>query len=300
MRPAQQFSTPTMQNKKQVMRHNLLFTALTLVPVVGLCDDSTSSRFEGFVSVSYSKPRFENFLKGLEKDGLDYRASIASQTSIGLGAQVDFAEMQQKLGGEPELTLTPRSTALHAFFRNSTLLVGFLYQEKRDKIAADGVVISNNLYPRNITAIEGQWYANQVTWYGQFGRQRSVLNAAPFNAQGDVGFIQLRFFQKENWLMSAGFLYSSQNSPIDREPLVGNAFIAGMEYQFVGTPISMFAQHTEARYQYAGQSVGGAGLSQLGVKLSWGRSSLQQRDRTGVSLDPIGTDGLIIAPRVWN
>jgi hypothetical protein len=286
-----------MLNKTQDKHRNILFAALILMPVAGVCDDLPSSGFDGLVSVAYSKPRFENVFKGLEKDGIDYRASIAWQTSVGLGAQVDFSEMQQKLGDDPQLTLIPRSTAIHGFFRNSTLLAGVLYQEKRQKIDVEGVTISNNFFPRNITAIEAQWYGSQVTWYGQFGRQRFMFDAAPFHAQGDVGFIQFRFFPKENWLLSAGFLHSMLNSPIDRETLRGNAFIAGIEYQVSGTPLSLFAQHMEARYQVAGLAAAGAGLSKLGVKFSWGRSSLQQRDRTGASLDPIGTDGLIAAPR---
>lgn len=275
--------------------HNILFAGLTLIPAAGMCADLLLSGFDGLVSAAYSKPRFENALKSIGKDGIDYRASIAWQTTVGFGAQVDFTEMQQNIGIDRDVTLIPRSTALHAYFRNSTLLAGFLYQDKRQKIKVDGVSVDGLNMPRNISAVEAQWYGDKVTWYGQFGRQRFMFDFPPVQLQGDVGVIQFRFFPKENWLISTGYFYSTLSSSVV-EGRRGNAFIAGVEYQVPKTPLSLFAQHIEAKYQVNGKSDVGAGLSQLGVKFSWGRSSLQQRDRTGASLDPIATDGLIIAP----
>lgn len=222
------------------------------------------------------------------------RLSIAYTGKEGFGGQIDNVYDRQK---NPSTYLDKASTtdvAGHFFYRNQSWLGGIFAQRRTFDITWQNSYSFHMPVDRTFYGLEGQKHLDNVTLYGQVGRQD--LGLANVNSKGNIAVGEVRYFIKDNWRVDASYQYSKLNE----ELYTGwggksNVYSVGSEYRFTDTPLSIFVQydsmHQDANYVLSDGARSNRFL--VGLKMSLGKDTLKQRNNDGATLHPIKIDNMM-------
>lgn len=263
-----------MQKFKKTLLTSILLAASTTTLAA-----SPQGDLDATLSAAYGHNWFDANGDETDESIAELRASMAYTAGNGLGFQLDNVYARYTLG---ERDLASDDIAGHLYFRNDQMLFGILAQ-RRTFDATNFYEDDTGDTPLPIPidqrffGVEAQGYFGAVTLYGQAGFQR--LNLMSNKGDGEFATLELRYFANDDWRIDATAGYQNV---VDEDAWSASL---GTEYRLTSTPLSVYAT-----YDHIDQS-NFTGLKtdrlMLGVKLNLGKDTLKQRDRQGVTLNPV-------------
>lgn len=246
--------------------------------------DPLSGDFDATLSAGLGHSWYHAGGDNFNKDNYEGRLSVAYTDKSGWGGQADGVYSKLNFGdaffGNGSFAMT--DLAGHLYYRNAGWLLGVLGQ-RRNFDTSSGENVTLPLH-RNFWGVEGQKYFDQVTLYGQIGRQNFSVFGSSFG--GDFATAKIRYFIDDNWRVDGRLGYSKFSSG---HPPKAWDYGIGTEYHFKNTPFSLFAEYDYKR-PTGDSDAPKADVLMLGVKLDIGKDSLKKRDREGQTLDPVPLD----------
>ena len=280
-------------------------------------------KLDAFVSGSYGRSRYkadysaDEFLNNnkVTDDSYNLRGSFAYQDPSNLGFQFDGLYSQNQIKYAKVSTV---DLAGHAFYRNEKFLLGMFGQYKNPKLhfkdgdgSADGFLkngILNTAFAKEQVFFggEAQGYFGDLTLTGQLARQHFINKGQDGSvdsiySKGVVATAKADYFINDNWKLTSGYSHNKVDFSADAKYKI-HKFSVGTEYQLTNYPVSFFGDFTRNKLNFDvnyGDVEGLYAPSQrnqtlmVGLKYNFGGNSLKSRDRTGASLDPITTNGIL-------
>lgn len=280
-------------------------------------------KLDAFVSGSFGRSRYkldsssdEIFYNNNNKvtdDSYNLRGSFAYQDPSNLGFQFDGLYSQNQIKYAKISTV---DLAGHAFYRNEKFLLGMFGQYKNPKLhfkdgdgSADGFIkdaILDTAFAKEqvFWGGEAQGYFGDLTLTGQLARQHFINKDQSIDniyGKGVVATAKADYFINENWKLTGGYNHNRVDLSADTKYKI-HKFSIGTEYQLTNYPVSFFGDFTHNKLKFDGD-YGDCGSCyapsqrnetlMVGIKYNFGGNSLKSRDRSGASLDPITTNGIL-------
>lgn len=279
-------------------------------------------KLDAFVSGSYGRTKYKADWSADEifdannkvtDDSYNLRGSFAYQDPSNLGFQFDGLYSQNQI---KSAKLSTVDLAGHAFYRNEKYLLGMFGQYKNPKLhfkddeSADGFVkdaILDTLFAKEQIFFggEAQGYFGDLTITGQLARQHFINKGQDESGniyrKGVVATAKADYFINDNWKLTGGYNYNKVDFSADTKYKI-HKFSVGTEYRLTSYPVSFFGDFTHSKLNFDvdyGDCEGCYAPStrtdtlMVGLKYNFGVDSLKSRDRTGASLDPINTNGIL-------
>ena len=250
------------------------------------------------------------------------RGSFAYTAPSKVGVQFDGAFRKQDM---KSATLTNTDLAGHLFYRNEHFLLGGIAQYSMPKVRYDlgsGNDPSFDYFVRDPVAnefnkalttdqaffgAEGQGYFGDLTVTGQLARQEfidqkplfgDISNDQNLFKHGLVATAKADYFINDNWKLDAKYTYNKTYGDATPDSK-GHNFKVGTEYLFTDQPVSVYANYTHDKFDFAGLgSEYKTDSVMAGIKIDFGGlSTLKARSQSGASLDPI--DSSLNMARAW-
>jgi hypothetical protein len=261
-----------------MLRKAGLAVIFLFVSPAALAADPQTGGFDGFVSGALGYGRIEDN-PGDEDDGLarEARISLAYTGAAGVGGQLDYGYFKEVDSGT-------RDIAGHLYYRSSGWLAGAFAQRRNYYIGGTHLDVKGNFL-----GIEGQGYFNRFTLYGQAGQTQWKRSAAPDSDRDYLATAELRYFVGPDFRVDGTLNYMRQKENYGYK-WDQVAYGVGAEYRLPNRPLSLFGKY---EYVDEGDNAGFDATNQrvlLGLKLSFGKASLRQSDRDGLSLKPVAQD----------
>lgn len=245
----------------------------------------------------------EDTSPGGKADGLDMEARITGAVPLGgkFAAQVDAVLGRTNFGcnGCSSLRVNETTVAAHVFKRNpDKSLIGLIAQRTANTSSYGYIGLPTTYYIGG----EGQYYADKLTIYSQVAY--AIGDEAYYKRDGVHTALQLRYFPRENLMVAlkGGYEQTNMHDRVtyqDNKVTVKSWSLGGKaEYRLPSSRVSLTADvdysdasarsslrySTNAQYGWGNYSDVRA---MIGVKLNFGTTTLQERDRSGASLDPL-------------
>jgi len=147
--------------------------------------------------------------------------------------------------------------------------------------------------------LEGQYFFNNLTLYGQLAYRGSHWTISPesYDGSGYAVTARARYFVTPDWSVTAKAAYDFQKYDVILADLEQSTWTGGLrsDYRLPSLPVSLFGELTYARNRF--EISGGFGGAEeqsetrimAGFVYSFGTKTLLDRDRAGASLDPFET-----------
>ena len=196
------------------------------------------------------------------------------------------------LGTSVKLVRTSGDVAGHLFMRNSSGLIGAIGQAGASEYNTG--IMSDRRY---FLGLEGQYFLGNTTLYGQAVYQNAnvgvpIGSTLGISADGVSLLGQIRHFLTPNAMVALKGGYESiETGTIESlGKLRHTAWMVGAkgEYRFEASPVSAFldVDYRQGKFNVV-NSKETETRAMVGVKYSFGSTTLFDRDRSGASLDPI-------------
>jgi hypothetical protein len=260
------------------MLRKATLAVIFLISPAAFAADPQTGGFDGFVSGALGYGRIKDN-QGYKDDGLAREAqiSLAYTGAAGVGGQLDYDYFKEVDSGS-------RDIAGHLYYRSSGWLAGAFAQRRNYYIGGTHLGLKGNFL-----GIEGQGYFDRFTLYGQAGQTQWKRSTGPDSDKDYLATAELRYFVGPDFRVDGTLNYMRQkeNNGYKWDQV---AYGVGAEYRLANRPLSLFA-----KYEYVDEddNTGYDAANQrvlLGLKLSFGKASLRQSDRDGVSLKPLTKD----------
>lgn len=259
-------------------RKAILAVVFLFASFAAFAADPQTGGFDGFVSAALGYGEIEDN-RGYQDDGLarEARISLAYTGTAGVGGQLDYGYFKEVDSGA-------RDVVGHLYYRSGGWLAGAFAQRRNYYIGGTRLDVKGNFL-----GIEGQGYFDRFTLYGQAGQTRWRRSAAPDSDKDYLATAELRYFVGPDFRVDGTLNYMRQKEDYGYK-WDQLTYGVGAEYHLANRPLSLFA-----KYEYVDEedNAGFDATNQrllLGLKLSFGKASLRQRDRDGVSLKPLTQD----------
>jgi len=261
------------------------------------------------VGIGYGSTSFDvagsSFSIDDKGNALQGRATFEAALSDRFGTQIDGVlghewNSEKVFSLKVENPTESATLAAHLFWRDPNVgLVGAIGQFTNHDTKWNEGSFSFQLTDENYLAgLEGQYFLGNATLYAQAAYRTSTLSSGFTSIDGDGVALagQARYFINPNWLIAAkgtyDFVrYDTPGSFSTHFDIEGWTAALRSEYRPNAMPVSFFAEATygEKTYKQQGSSFsvndnGTRGM--IGVQYNFGTETLQQRDRSGGSLDP--------------
>lgn len=271
-------------------KKTILAAALVAAAPLALAADQQTGGFDMFLSGGVGYSQFSE--DELDDMNTEFRASFAYTDKSGIGVQLDNVYSRQYLGDLFDHAST-FDIAGHMYYRTSGWQAGAFYQNRSfDYETGDpsgDASMDASMDDQHFYGIEGQGFFGNLTVGGQLGQHKVSLLGGMLEDTGTFGTLNARYFLNDNWRLDANYLYDEFE--IEGYDAKTQQFGIGTEYRFNSSPLSMFAQYARVNYDFDGYDIDEDRLM-VGVKLSFGKDTLRQRDRDGASLNPVPAVGL--------
>ncbi len=263
----------------------------------------------GSVAAGYNWGNFSAPGSSLDANGMNLagRATFSAPVSGLIGFQADGTLDRNvnklpgaMLGGDKDTNLirTTGDLAAHVYLRNSTGLIGVIGQASASELNIG--FLSDRRY---FAGLEGQYFIGNTTLYAQAAYQNANFgfttgmfgggsSSLGLSADGVTVLGQVRHFLTPNAMIAlkGGYEVVETTTDLGGGSLRHSAWMVGAkgEYRFDKSPVSAFV---DVDYRKGEFNTGGSKESEtrgmLGLKYSFGSTTLIERDRNGASLDPI-------------
>lgn len=206
-----------------------------------------------------------------------------------LGAQGDLlADFQSVDFDGTTVTRTNLDGALHLFYRDpQTFLLGGFVQLGSTTFSFESY---QSTFNRAYAGIEGQLFLENFTLYGQAGVSHITDAGYPdFNFGGYFATLEARYFLTPDFRIEGHVGVGT----FDIYPDVNTSTLnigASAEYRLPDSPFSLFASYdfNSATEDFgSGSYTVGEHRFMIGAKFNFGSETLLDRDRNGVSLNPV-------------
>lgn len=269
-----------MQKFKKTLLTSILLAASTTTLAA-----SPQGDLDATLSAAYGHNWFDANGDETDESIAELRASMAYTAGNGLGFQLDNVYARYTLG---ERDLASDDIAGHLYFRNDQMLFGILAQRRTFDTDFSSDAMLPFFMDQRFFGVEAQGYFGDVTLYGQAGVQEVNVVYSNDGEDGKFATLELRYFANDNWRIDATAGYQNM---VDKDTWSAGL---GTEYRLTSTPLSVYAAYDHIdRSNFAGQETD---RLMLGVKLSLGKDTLKQRDRQGVTLNPVIHEPSFFAP----
>lgn len=276
-------------------KKTILAAALVAAAPLAMAADQQTGGFDMLLSggIGYSQYSEDQ----LDDMNSEFRASFAYTDKSGIGFQLDNVYSRQYLGDAFDWAST-FDIAGHLYYRTPGWQAGAFYQNRSFDYetgyggAADAS-LDASIDDQHFYGIEGQGFFGNLTVGGQLGQHKVSYVGGMYDDTGTFAGIHGRYFMNDNWRLDANYLYDKVE--IEGSDIKTQQFGIGTEYRLNNSPVSMFGQYARINYDFDGSDIDEDRLM-VGVKLSFGKSTLRQRDRDGASLNPVPSFGLSALP----
>lgn len=257
-----------------------LVAVLSSLSINVMAQSKSLEGFDGILSAAVGSTKLSAEGSSDTDRLINLRGSFSFTDKTGFGVQIDNAyDKQNSLYGEK---VQSDDLALHAFYRNQQYLVGLIHQTRKYK-SSGGFGPGEFVIPmdRTFTGLEAQYHLKDVTLYGQFTRDK--LNIFGFEEKGNTNMVEARYFFSDNLRTDLGYTKSDFNTS------KVNTVTAGVEYRLDNSPVSIFA-----KYQNSNGKSDAVDTTRytVGVTYNFGKTSLRERNSSGVSLNPVKIDNI--------
>lgn len=239
--------------------------------------------FDGILSAGFGSSKFSGDGNSDTDRLVNLRGSFSYTDKTGFGVQIDNGIDKQSIDGGK---IQSDDMALHAFYRTQNYLVGLIHQNRKFKLSGGDFGPSSDFVApvdRNFNGFEGQYHFKDVTLYGQFTRDSASFFGD--KVKGNTNMIEARYFFNDNLRADIG--YTKSDLSISKADTV----TAGVEYRLNNSPVSLFAKYQDTN----GKNFAADTTRYLvGVTYNFGKGSLRERNQSGVSLNPIKADNLVL------
>lgn len=252
--------------------------------------EPSAGGFDAELSVGFDRYDYGDDFGG-DRDGPIYSGMAAYTDRSGFGGQLDL--VYDKKTDNFGFSIKRNTVAGHVFYRSQDrwLLGAMLQRTNIDFVDVPVSEPTSRAY-----AIEGQYYLQDFTLYGQVGRNKLDSPGFQPDSDGSNALAQVRYFPNDNWRVDLTGTYNT--SKVDGFDVKSKAktLAIGTEYRFPDMPVSVFAQIGKT---WIDIDTFGYGFDfdhsnmLVGFKVSFGKETLKRRDREGVSLQPVKLDDVL-------
>lgn len=210
--------------------------------------------------------------------------SLAGRVNVPLGnsfsIQADAAHERYSSPRDSADQVTGATTyGLHASYRNpNSFLVGIYGGITKSKMEYDP---TGRLY-----GIEGQYYFDRVTLYGQFGKADINDDGNDSRFVGRTYGIGVRYFPTDDLMLQATYAYGRSSSFEDSGDwgVVKDFTLEGKMRLMKQQPLYGFVQIRNSTYTANSEDKGSEQLFMIGASFEFGSPSLHASDRRGATL----------------
>lgn len=260
----------------------------------------TSTSFDGQVGVELGYQDNGNNIDEPASSGATYQVggSVALPVTQTLGLQVDVSHSQDLMNLPYGAKVNSKATAVtgHLFVRKTDkFLLGAIGQVNFNAISTQGYGLDTNQY---FIGGEGQLYLSKVTLTGQVAYRKDdfgdyFFGPDSFNQSGVIATAQAKLFIKSNWSLAAKGEYSNVDFG-DAYPVSVDSWRLDLvtERRLSKLPVSYAIKASYGEIDVDGLKLNDFRIT-FGLKFNFGSQTLQERDRSGASLEAIKTDALL-------
>lgn len=218
------------------------------------------------------------FAQSVGSVGASYSHSDVDLGGLSGDADAWTVDGQVAFGAGSVWTVTVDADVTYSDDADDTTVAGTVHGTRMfgDSLRAGGFAGATELGDEILWAVgaEFQKYVGDFTWGGQLAYgQIDDVDADIWGLRGDVAY-----FVSDNFRLDGGVGYSK----VDFGPVDGDAWSVGVggEYQFAGTPFSVFGGYDHAKIDDLDVS---ADTFEIGLRYSFG-GGLRARERGGAAL----------------